>query len=888
MIVINSGKMTIPEDDRFVGFAGDNLHTQKQFLVTDISDPDCVYRLYLNFDDGTTNYFVLDSIVENSSTLLTWNILTEHIYKSGIVNAQIKAFLDNGEIFHTTWDYFYAEKSAEEDEPFTESKNAEFLRYEKELNSILEKINAGLCVPNSRKVAGMTLSEDITPKMLSDAIEYYPVKVLSYVPNNKTAGSLYQFCVSGILSDSPLLFVCAGKDDNGYIWKNLTADVSPELITQIVQNYLEENSLANGADGKSAYEIAIDNGFEGTEQEWLDSLKGENGTDGKDGADGIGIKSITQGSQSLSDEGINTLAITLTNGKSESFVVRNGSKGDKGDKGDIGVQGPKGDKGDTGAQGKDGSSASITVSETSTGYKLLVSNESASGGADVSQVFLNHGEKGADGKTPVKGTDYFTDSDKAELVSEVKLSLDEIPAYWKDALDEGVESINTALADAGYNKSAFLFYSDAHFDYGSQMAPKLLKYLYNHTGMTKTFFGGDIVNSEAADYEVMEYLWEWRNMLKDLPNHHSVVGNHDDGNATNNLFSEQYVYSYLLASEETSDVVRDDKGLYYYIDNSPEKTRYIFLDTAYKGMTADQTAFLKETLLTTKEGWHIVVVSHIWYEPDYDRYNERPVPITGLSQDASIVTAMLDNYNSRLGEYADCKAWVEFCVGGHIHYDYDGTTSTGIPIIIVETDSMHLRGSYGYTPDTTTESSVNGIVADYDNHKISVIRIGRGQSREIEVTNYQVTYTNVLSLAVGTDGALFQGGKGYADNSRMGSSGLYIGTVNGVDCTGFIPIDPSVDQVVRFKNVTMKTDSANANYLALGVYSESFARLNLLSMANFIDSTNGSRFNLVLDGNNIKQITLPKSDISAGTKYLVICCDDINDASVITINEPIE
>ncbi len=35
---------------------------------------------------------------------------------------------------------------------------------------------------------------------------------------------------------------------------------------------------ATGAAGKSAYELAVDNGFEGTLQEWLDSLKGTNGT----------------------------------------------------------------------------------------------------------------------------------------------------------------------------------------------------------------------------------------------------------------------------------------------------------------------------------------------------------------------------------------------------------------------------------------------------------------------------------------------------------------------------------------------------------------------------------------------------------------------------------
>lgn len=31
----------------------------------------------------------------------------------------------------------------------------------------------------------------------------------------------------------------------------------------------------DGADGKSAYQIAVDNGFEGTEEEWLASLQGD-------------------------------------------------------------------------------------------------------------------------------------------------------------------------------------------------------------------------------------------------------------------------------------------------------------------------------------------------------------------------------------------------------------------------------------------------------------------------------------------------------------------------------------------------------------------------------------------------------------------------------------
>lgn len=44
--------------------------------------------------------------------------------------------------------------------------------------------------------------------------------------------------------------------------------------------------MLGGAGGKSAYEIAVEHGFEGTEKEWLESLKGQPGAPGKDGADG--------------------------------------------------------------------------------------------------------------------------------------------------------------------------------------------------------------------------------------------------------------------------------------------------------------------------------------------------------------------------------------------------------------------------------------------------------------------------------------------------------------------------------------------------------------------------------------------------------------------------
>ena len=43
---------------------------------------------------------------------------------------------------------------------------------------------------------------------------------------------------------------------------------------------------AAGENGKSAYELACDNGYSGTESEWLASLVGKDGKDGESGTDG--------------------------------------------------------------------------------------------------------------------------------------------------------------------------------------------------------------------------------------------------------------------------------------------------------------------------------------------------------------------------------------------------------------------------------------------------------------------------------------------------------------------------------------------------------------------------------------------------------------------------
>ena len=82
-----------------------------------------------------------------------------------------------------------------------------------------------------------------------------------------------------------------------------------------------------------------------------------------------------------------------------------GEKGDKGEPGNDGAPGPKGDKGDTGEQGPQG----IQGPQGEQGPQGPVGPKGDQGEVGP------QGPAGADGYTPVKGTDYFTESDIAAI-----------------------------------------------------------------------------------------------------------------------------------------------------------------------------------------------------------------------------------------------------------------------------------------------------------------------------------------------------------------------------------------------------------------------------------------------------------------------------------------
>lgn len=65
-----------------------------------------------------------------------------------------------------------------------------------------------------------------------------------------------------------------------------------------------------GADGRSAYQVAVDDGFVGTQTEWLESLQGADGQDGQDGAGGSNVVAGDNIAVETNDDGTQTVSLS--------------------------------------------------------------------------------------------------------------------------------------------------------------------------------------------------------------------------------------------------------------------------------------------------------------------------------------------------------------------------------------------------------------------------------------------------------------------------------------------------------------------------------------------------------------------------------------------------
>ena len=185
---------------------------------------------------------------------------------------------------------------------------------------------------------------------------------------------------------------------------------------------LEGGSLGAGGDGLSAYEVAVKNGFVGSETAWLNSLKGQPGPQGQPGKEG-----------------------------------EPGAKGDPGKDGAPGQPGKDGDPGKNGTPGKDGQPGKDGLSA----YQVAVKNGYQ--GSEKEWLASLKGEKGDPGEpgqsgggggigeAPTDGSQYTRGSRRWRKVE------NEVNKLSTNAVSGGAvyRAVNVAIVDHGVGDTTF-------------------------------------------------------------------------------------------------------------------------------------------------------------------------------------------------------------------------------------------------------------------------------------------------------------------------------------------------------------------------------------------------------------------------------------------------
>ena len=191
-----------------------------------------------------------------------------------------------------------------------------------------------------------------------------------------------------------------------------------------------QRTVGNGAPGTmDTYTITLTDGSKTTFQVY-------NGRDGEGAGDMTSMVYDPQGKAqdifAYADNLLKTIdasSVTFADGQTWQQKYDAGEfKGQDGEQGQPGKDGEPGKDGQNGQPGKDGTS--VTVSN--------VSESTADGGTNVvtfsdgKKLNIKNGSKGSDGApgakgdpghTPVKGTDYWTPTDKAEMINDVLAAL---------------------------------------------------------------------------------------------------------------------------------------------------------------------------------------------------------------------------------------------------------------------------------------------------------------------------------------------------------------------------------------------------------------------------------------------------------------------------------
>ncbi len=334
---------------------------------------------------------------------------------------------------------------------------------------------------------------------------------------------------------------------------------------------------------------------------------------------------------------------------------------------------------------------------------------------------------------------------------------DPIPDYYyaDDYLPNKIKEIREASAIM--HGVTFAFLTDVHFKANQKQSKKLLRKVLDETNVPFVLCGGDIVYLVGTEEELYEQITDFNEFKSCIGKDRLFCtrGNHDLYNATiidpetreEHKLTTADAYDTLFRDTETKvSSMSVDNGC-YCIDNEPQKTRIIMLNTTDVSGDFDYegggVSFRSGTLqwlsaaLTEKTDYKIIIVCHtpLNYETftnDVDSGENRD----GLSLMVQAFKNKTEFETTRFGttvqaDFRNNTNELICVISGHRHID-GNSVENNVLNIVTTCDCIDKKDGYGRKAGTISEQAFDVFCINYDTNTINTVRIGAGSNREIE------------------------------------------------------------------------------------------------------------------------------------------------------------
>lgn len=328
-----------------------------------------------------------------------------------------------------------------------------------------------------------------------------------------------------------------------------------------------------------------------------------------------------------------------------------------------------------------------------------------------------------------------------------------VPEYWNDAVNEAVAKAKALQGEGGKDVVNFLWFSDMHYEPGNRYVSNiggLCASIMDACDIPLVLMCGDTMSAAVVDTEqtLLSYLEGAADVLSPIGrdgllqirgNHDDVYGCYADGDTTKyyvNKAAPAKIWNSLhRAQAQDLRRVFGGDGSYFYLDNAPQKVRFICLNSHYydgdaitngtekmmtSGFGSEQLSWLEHTAMAVGEGWSVVIATHV--PPTAQAVNGNKGYLAQLSDGEDFRSIIANSVVDIMGI---------FC--GHCHADAVVTDDLSCPIVTITcaTNTPYDGTAADRVLGTSSETAIDIVSINKAARTIHTTRLGTGEDRAV-------------------------------------------------------------------------------------------------------------------------------------------------------------